>query len=66
MFPSSDVSIRKVKVLRGRARDEAERQNLEPEDLVIVTTEVSKGSLPEYRLEKVEGDPVSFLLRRTE
>jgi len=59
---SVDVSIRKVKLLRGMAKEEAEKQGLSPEDLVLVTTIV--GSLPEYRIEKVEGDPVSFLLKR--
>lgn len=59
----SDYTIRKVKVLQGRAKEEAEKQGLSPEDLVIVTTTIEEGSLPEYRLEKVEGDPVSFLLK---
>ena len=56
--------IRKVKVLRGRARDEADKMGLEPDDLVIITT--SLHPLPEYHIEKVEGDPVSFLLRQLE
>lgn len=59
---SVDTRIRKVKVLKGRARVEAEKQKLAPDDLVIVTTTI--GSLPEYRIEKIEGDPVSFLLKR--
>lgn len=60
---SLDVRIRKVKVLQGRAKDEAEKKNLKPDDLVIVTTSVN--SLPEYRVEKIDGDPVSYLLRRS-
>ena len=57
-----DVRIRKVKVLQGRAKEEAEKQGLNPNDLVIVKTSVD--SLPEYHIEKVNGDPVSFLLKR--
>lgn len=60
---SADIRIRKVKVLQGRAKDEAEKQGLASNDLVIVTTTVN--SLPEYHIEKVDGDPVSFLLKRT-
>lgn len=57
-----DIRIRKVKMLQGRAKVEAEKQGLAPSDLVIVTTSVN--SLPEYRIEKVVGDPVSYLLKR--
>lgn len=59
---SADLRIRKVKVLQGRAKDEAERQRLTPNDLVVVTTTVN--SLPEYHIEKIDGDPVSYLLKR--
>jgi len=59
---SADIRIRKVKVLQGRAKDEADAQRLSPEDLVIVKTTI--GSLPAYEIEKIEGDPVSFLLKR--
>ncbi len=59
---SVDVCIRKVKVLQGRARSEAEKQNLKPDDLVILKTSVN--SLPEYSVEKIEGDPVSYLIKR--
>jgi hypothetical protein len=59
---SEDTRIRKVKVLQGRAREEAEKKGLDPDDLVIVRTSV--GSLPEYHIEKIDGDPVSFLLKR--
>ena len=58
----NDTVIRKVSVLRGRAKDEAERQGLDPDDLVIVTTSVHP--LPEYHIEKVVGDPVSYLLSK--
>jgi hypothetical protein len=60
----SDIRIRAVKVLQGRAKAEAEKQGLNPEDLVIVKTSVSSGSLPTYDIEKIEGDPVSYLLKR--
>ena len=56
--------IRKVGVLRGRARDEADRMGLDPNDLVIITT--SLHPLPEYHIEKVVGDPVSYLLSQIE
>lgn len=56
-----DSRIRKVKVLRGRAKEEAEKQGLTPNDLVIVTTSIIDG-FPEYHIEKVVGDPTSFLL----
>ena len=60
---STDIRIRKVKVLQGRARDEAEKNGLNPNDLVIVTTRLVN-SLPEYHIEKIDGDPVSYLLKR--
>ena len=56
--------IRKVKVLKGRAKDEAMKLGLDPDDLVIVT--VTTHPLPEYHLEKIEGDPVSYLLSQIE
>ena len=59
---SADIRIRKVKVLQGRAKDEAKKNGLAPDDLVIITTSVN--SLPEYRIEKIDGDPVSYLLKR--
>lgn len=46
-------TIRKVKVLKGKAKEEAEKQGLKPDDLVIVTGD---------DIEKVKGDPVSYLL----
>ncbi len=58
--------IRKVKVLRGRAREQADRMNLSLDDLVIVKTIIEPHSLPQYHIEKVEGDPVSYLLKRAE
>jgi len=61
-----DARIRKVKVLQGRAKLEAEKQGLSPDDLVIVTTRINIGSLPDYSVEKIEGDPTSYLLKRVE
>ncbi|MFA5307047.1 MAG: hypothetical protein WC365_06380 [Candidatus Babeliales bacterium] len=58
-----DIVIRKVKVLRGRAKDEAVKQALKDDDLVIVSTSYDNG-LPEYQLEKIVGDTVSYLLNR--
>lgn len=57
-----DFAIREVSVLKGRAKEKAEEQNLEDDDLVIVKTSVN--SLPEYELEKIEGEPVKYLLDR--
>ena len=59
---STDISIRKVKVLKGRAKIEAEKLGLSSNDLVILKTSVN--SLPEYHVEKIIGDPVSYLLKR--
>lgn len=56
----ADIRIRKVKVLQGKAKHEAEKQKLLPDDLVIVTTDVNS----QQHIEKIEGDPVSFLLKR--
>lgn len=52
----TDPKIRKVKVLQGRAKERAEKMGLNPDDLVIVT--------PEGHIEKITGDPVSYLLKR--
>jgi len=60
----SDIRIRKVKVLQGRAKDKAEKGGMNPDDLVIVKTSVSSGSLPKYCIERIEGEPVSYLLKR--
>lgn len=59
---SVDMRIRKVSVLQGRAKDEAVRMGLSPDDLIILTTSVN--SLPEYHIEKIEGNPISYLLKR--
>ncbi len=46
------IVIRKVKVLQGLEKEIAEDYELEPDDLVIVNVS----------LEKVVGDPVTYLL----
>ncbi|MEM2129820.1 MAG: hypothetical protein QXZ70_04395 [Candidatus Bathyarchaeia archaeon] len=58
---SVDKRIRKVKVLRGSAKEEAEKQGLSPNDLVILTVSVDPLA---YHVEKIEGNPVSYLLKR--
>lgn len=50
------VCIKKVKVLTGSLKKEAEEKKLGSEDLVIV----KDGHIEE----KVEGDPVNYLLNR--
>ena len=53
---SENKKIRKVKVLKGKAKIEAEKQGLSSNDLVIVDLEGN--------IEKIDGDPVSYLLKR--
>lgn len=48
----SSIGIRKVEVLQGMAKALAEKQGLNPDDLVILTISI----------EKVIGDPISYLL----
>jgi len=47
--------IMKVRMLQGKAKDDAKKKGFTPDDLVIVD-----GS----KVEKIESDPVSFLLKR--
>ena len=58
-----DVRIRRVKTLQGEAKQKADELHLEPDELVLVRQKIN--SMPAFELEKVEGDPVSFLLKRT-
>lgn len=48
--------IRKVKVLQGRAKEEARKKGFRSNDLVIVNIN--------NHIEKIDGDPVSYLLKR--
>jgi len=52
----AEAKIRKVRVLSLPIREKAKNHGLNDEDLVIVKTV----------LEKVEGDPVGYLLERVE
>lgn len=47
--------IKKVKVLQGKERDEAEMMRLNPEDLVLITDHI----------EKIYGNPVSWLIKHS-
>lgn len=61
----SDVSIRKVKILKGPAREAALKIGAEENDLVILRVS-EYHSAPKYTAEKIEGDPVSYLMRKKE
>jgi len=60
-----DVRIRKVRVLKGELGKMAKKRGFKPEDLVVVKTRI-EGGVPRYELERIEGDPVSWMLRRVE
>ena len=54
-----DLSIRKVKVLGGRARQQAIDEGYDEEDILLVKETIA--SLPKYEFIKVEGSPTEFL-----
>lgn len=56
-----NVQIRKVKILNGRAKEEAYRIGALDEDLVILRS--TYYSHPTYNVEKIIGDPVSYLMK---
>jgi hypothetical protein len=58
----SDIRIRKAKILQGKAREAADAVGAQGDDLVILKTS-SYHSQPEYEAEKIEGDPVVFLMK---
>jgi hypothetical protein len=58
----SDIRIRKAKILQGKAREAADLVGAKDDDLVILKTS-NYHSQPEYKAEKIEGDPVTFLLK---
>ena len=58
----SDVSIRKVRILKGKAREAALAVGAKEDDLVMLKTS-EYHSEPTYTAEKIEGDPVSYLMR---
>jgi hypothetical protein len=57
LFGVDDKRIRKVKVLQDKLRIKAEKQGFSPEDLVIIDGD---------SIERIDGDPVSYLLNRVE
>ncbi len=58
----SDIRIRKVKILQGRAREAAVKAGASDDDLVILKTS-EYHSQPTYHVEKIQGDPAAYLLR---
>ncbi len=52
----NNIVVRKVKVLQGIAKALAEKYDLKPDDLVILSVS----------MEKIIGDPVSYLLSQME
>lgn len=58
------VRVKKVSVLQGRPWTKAMNMGLDDNDLVIVRTKFSKNGGLQYELEKIEGDPVSYLLNK--
>jgi hypothetical protein len=58
----SDLRIRKVKILQGKAREAAEAVGAGEDDLVILTTS-RYHSQPTYKAEKIVGDPTVYLTR---
>lgn len=59
----SDVRIRKVRILKGKAREEATKLGLGDDDLVILRAS-EYHSPPDFTVEKITGDPVSYLMRK--
>ena len=57
----STINVKKVSVLAHRAKEEADRLKLKDNDLVIIKTIITEGKLPEYKLTKIEGNPIEFL-----
>lgn len=43
---------------------EADKLGLSPDDLVLVTTTVNFDSPPDYSIEKIVGNPVTWILNR--
>ena len=59
----SDVRIRKVRILQGKAREAATAVATSPDDLVLLRTS-RYHSEPTYTAEKIEGDPTLYLMRK--
>ncbi len=58
----SDIRIRKVRILQGKAREAADKVGAHDDDLVILKITQSN-SQPTYAPEKIDGDPMAYLLR---
>lgn len=58
----SDIRIRKVKILRGPAREAAVAAHADEEDLVILKTS-RYHSQPTYEVEIIKGDPTAYLTK---
>lgn len=56
-----DSIIRKVSILRGRAKEAALEVGACDNDLVIL--KISDHPYPRYTADKIVGDPVSYLMR---
>jgi hypothetical protein len=59
----SDLRVRKVRILQGKARDAAEAAGATEDDLVILKTS-RYHSQPTYEAEKIDGDPTLYLTRK--
>jgi len=58
----SDIRVRKVRILQGKAKEAAEQAGASDEDLVILKTS-RYHSQPNYEVERIEGDPTLYLTR---
>jgi len=59
--PYSEVKFRYVKNLQGRVKQQALDKGLKEDSLVLVRAKV--GSLPEYEIIEVKGDPLKVLFQ---
>ncbi len=58
-----ETVIRKVSILDGVLRVLAKNIGAEDNDLVLINSKFS-GNTFEYNMKKIDGDPVSFLMRK--
>jgi hypothetical protein len=59
----SDLRVRKVRILQGKAKETAIAAGLAEDDLVILKTS-RYHSQPTYEVKKIEGDPTLYLMRK--
>lgn len=57
-----DIRIKRVKALGGQVRAIAEKNGLKENDVVLIKS-TEHHSVPEYTVEKIEGDPIDFLFK---